>query len=297
MTEKALLFGESKTLVGVVTDPPPASNGGGPRGGVVFLNAGIVHRVGPNRLHVKLARELAEAGFVAMRFDFSGIGDSEPRRDGRPFIQSSLEEVKDALDYLASSRGIDRFVLVGLCSGADNALRVAARDRRVVGAVLIEGHAVPTTAYLRHLYRKKLLRPGSWLRLLSGRSELWQDVLRILKRSAAEKEKKMEGKGSDKMAGAEARPEEDSVSLVPSKSEIVSSLEAMGRRGTRALLVYSQGSPSHYFYQTTVRRPVGPLRRTGAVTTHLIRGTDHIFTHRGSQADLLTTVCEWTGSL
>jgi pimeloyl-ACP methyl ester carboxylesterase len=280
VTEKALLFGARKSLVGIVTDPEISSREDS-RCGVVILNAGIVHRVGPNRLHVKLARKLAGAGFVVMRFDFSGIGDSLRRLDGRPFRESALEEVREALDYLAASRKVERFVLVGICSGADNALRAAARDPRVLGAVLIEGHAVPTTAYLRRLYRRKLLRPRSWLRFLAGKSEIWKDVIGIFKRSAA--------------AGKTVRVREQS--LVPSRQEILTHLRALAARGTRMLLVYSEGSPSHFFYEKGVRRRIASIRRQGIVTAHLIRGADHIFTQRASQNDLLATIFDWTGSL
>ena len=45
---------------------------------VVLLNAGIIHRIGPNRLYVQLARRLASRGHAVLRFDLAGIGDSEP---------------------------------------------------------------------------------------------------------------------------------------------------------------------------------------------------------------------------
>ncbi|MGH9337465.1 MAG: alpha/beta fold hydrolase, partial [Vicinamibacteria bacterium] len=66
MSEKTLLFGKTKSLAGVVTDPVGGRNLRTPPLGFVILNAGIVHHVGPNRIHVKLARRLAEAGFIVM---------------------------------------------------------------------------------------------------------------------------------------------------------------------------------------------------------------------------------------
>ena len=80
MREKAVRFGKTKSLVGVVTE---ASNGAGRDGGpaVIMLNSGILHHVGACRLHVKLARALAPVGYTVMRFDHSGIGDSDARRE------------------------------------------------------------------------------------------------------------------------------------------------------------------------------------------------------------------------
>lgn len=56
MTEQALRFGPEKKLIGILNCPerfekdfPTA----------LILNAGIVHRVGPFRIHVDLARALA----------------------------------------------------------------------------------------------------------------------------------------------------------------------------------------------------------------------------------------------
>jgi len=108
MREEAIHFGASKSLVGIVTDP---AEDGGARPAVILLNSGIFHRVGPNRLYVTLARRLALAGFVTLRFDLSGIGDSVIRRDNVPFERSSVLETQEAMAYLAASRGVNHFLL------------------------------------------------------------------------------------------------------------------------------------------------------------------------------------------
>ena len=45
--------------------------------GINLLNPGLKNRVAPNRLNVKIARKLCEAGYFVLRFDPFGIGDSE----------------------------------------------------------------------------------------------------------------------------------------------------------------------------------------------------------------------------
>ena len=62
MREVSVLFGNPKTLVGVVTDPDSAPNGLG----LLFLNAGYTHRVGPQRVYTRLARELSKLGLVEL---------------------------------------------------------------------------------------------------------------------------------------------------------------------------------------------------------------------------------------
>src|SRR5689334_20064244 len=69
--ENAIVFGGDVRLVGIVTTPAETR---ADRTGVILLNAGVVHRVGPNRLYVTLARRLAQAGLTVLRFDHSGIG-------------------------------------------------------------------------------------------------------------------------------------------------------------------------------------------------------------------------------
>jgi dienelactone hydrolase len=169
VTEHAVLFGTASALVGVITDTAGA-NGEPRKDAVILLNAGLLHRVGPNRLCVELARLLAAAGVTTLRFDFSGIGDSEVRRDALPFATSSISEVKEAMDALHRWRGVDRFVLMGFCSGALGALNVARADARVVGAVLInpEGYDedVAARVHARRYWRsvgRVLVRPGRWV--------------------------------------------------------------------------------------------------------------------------------------
>ena len=67
MREHAFLFGETKSLLGITTEPA-AGAGDSSHPAVVLLNAGLVHRIGPNRLYVNTARRLADAGFTVLRF-------------------------------------------------------------------------------------------------------------------------------------------------------------------------------------------------------------------------------------
>src|SRR5207245_9671853 len=136
MREEAVVFGETKSLVGILTDPP-MRNGSRPKPAVILLNPGIVHRVAPGRIYVRMARALAAMGFVVLRFDFSGIGDSAVRHDNLPFDKSAVRETQAAMHFLEATRGISRFILLGGCSGARISLQTACCDTRVVGTFLI----------------------------------------------------------------------------------------------------------------------------------------------------------------
>src|SRR5688500_16341172 len=130
MREQAVRVGKTKSLVGIVTEASNGGREGGPA--VIMLNSGILHHIGACRLHEKLARALAPVGYTVMRFDHSGIGDSDARRETLPFEKSAVLDVQEAMDYLTATRGAREFVLMGLCSGADMSFKVAGADSRVV---------------------------------------------------------------------------------------------------------------------------------------------------------------------
>ena len=173
MKEKTVLLGESKNLVGVVTNPLPEFEGKD-RPAIILLNSGFLHRVGPNRIYVKLARKLTEDGFAVLRFDLSGVGDSRVPNDGQTYDEGTrvIKDIRDVMDYLSETKGIGRFILMGLCSGGSNAFRAACHDERVVGVNLIEGFAFPSTGYFASAYRSSFLSLRSWWRLFTGESEV-----------------------------------------------------------------------------------------------------------------------------
>jgi pimeloyl-ACP methyl ester carboxylesterase len=173
MREEALLFGKTKSLVGIITDPPEAKRSNG-LPGIILLNAGIIHRVGPNRIHVKIARTLAPMGFVVLRFDFSGIGDSKVRDDNLPFEESAVRETQEAMDYLSTTRGVKRFHLIGISSGAIVSYKTAGRDSRVLGATLINpasyGDELRSYAKARRYWKNVLSDPKRWLKAITGKA-------------------------------------------------------------------------------------------------------------------------------
>ncbi len=137
MTEEPLQFGEGGRLFGILTLPiaPPHTQHSLPV--FVFLSAGLLHRVGPARLHVRLARALAQMGFSSLRVDLAGVGDSL-QRPGLTNQQSVAADYAEIVTVLESRLGRVSMVLGGLCAGADNAIRLTATDRRVVGMLLLD---------------------------------------------------------------------------------------------------------------------------------------------------------------
>lgn len=158
MTEIPLLFGpEDARLVGVVTrtdhpQPQPVV--------CLLLNQGIYYRIGPRRINVKLARMLADAGVSCLRFDVGGLGDSaSPQGDG-DYLKNGMQDMRSAMDAAQALLGIDRFVVVGLCSGGHHGLSTAVVDPRVVGLMMFESYTFATPHTLRvRQWRKMLALP------------------------------------------------------------------------------------------------------------------------------------------
>ena len=190
LKEEAVLFGKKKSLVGILTNPFIAA-GDRQKPAVILLNPGIVHRVGPGRVYVKIARTLAASGSPVLRFDFSGIGDSAVRHDNLRFEKSAIQETQDAMEFLKATRGTQHFVLLGGCSGAQISFETACCDARVIGAVLInypaaeeqDENADSDLKYRRaaHYYWNfALLNRKSWGKLITGKAN-YRQLIEALK--------------------------------------------------------------------------------------------------------------------
>jgi len=140
MKETCCQFGPQRQLAGVVTEPAGPAR----RVACVLVNAGLVPKFGPYRLYTRLARRLAQEGYITLRFDLGGIGDSPPMSTGQPLDQRTALEIEAAIAQLSQRYALDGVVLGGLCSGAADSLRYAERDPRVTGVVLIDPFAYET---------------------------------------------------------------------------------------------------------------------------------------------------------
>src|SRR5581483_2069665 len=284
MSEQVLLFGEHRTLVGVVTSPdaPEGAPTASAPVAAVFLNAGVIHRVGPSRLYVHLARALARLGWMSVRFDHSGIGDSPVRRDGRSFEESATLEAGEAMDALEQSYGVRQFVLIGLCSGAVTAFEAAGVDERVAGIVMInpQGFAdvaewtdyVQNRGHARKYWTQSLFSAASWRKALTGRVD-YRRLLRVLWRQATA------GVAAEKAAPVAAR--------------VASDLAKMLRRRVRALLVCSEGDDGIEYMNVILEQDVRRMPAMPGLTVEILDGADHSLTICDSQRRIIEVVRRW----
>lgn len=153
MIERSIAFGPGDALVGTLCLPDA---GAAMRGiGAIALIAGVVHRVGPHRINVLLARRLAARGIPSLRFDLSGQGDSARIAGSAGHLESAIAEIRLAMDALGAATGVPRFALFGICSGGVHSFAVAQRDPRVAGAVLYDTYIYRTVKSRLNRYRLK----------------------------------------------------------------------------------------------------------------------------------------------
>lgn len=239
---------------------------------VILLNAGLLHHVGQNRLNVTLARRLARQGYRSFRFDFSGIGDSLPRQSSASVRERNTEEIGQAIDYLANSRGIDTFVLIGLCTGADNAHRAAVADSRVAAVVMLDGYSYPTVNYFVRRFRKKLFRPSNWANFVAGRLA-WLRHRRT----------------------ASGRESAESVTyfwVLPRKHQAEEDLKKLIAREVQMLQIFSGGNIAYNYagqYRDSFRR----IDFTDLLQVSYIAEADHTYSIRSDRERMMSIVQDW----
>jgi hypothetical protein len=273
MRERVVTFGTSTELAGVLTEPARGrAIAGMPP--VVCIDAGLLHKVGPSRLHVRLARALADAGVLTLRFDLSGIGDSEPRREPLSFEEGAVADVREAMDFLAASCGHAQFVLFGLCSGSDMAFETAKVDERVVGLVQLDAYAYRNWRWYLNHYAPRVVRAGSWRRYLERQTR------RALGR-------------------ADGRSEDDNIVIspyaraFPPKTRVQADLAALARRGVRFYNIFSGGQPDHYNYARQHVDTFADIDFRDRLRVAYLPDADHVFTGLDHQRFVVESVGDW----
>ncbi len=286
--EEAVQFGDGDRLFGVVTEPIAREClAGGPT--ILFLNVGANHRVGPNRMYVSMARDLAALGYRGMRFDVAGLGDSRiapGAPENRLYSKDSVVDVKAAMDFLEKTRGARRFVLLGLCSGAYLAFHTAVEDPRVVGQVLLnpqtfewkEGDSLELSMRKSFLstryYARALLEPAMWKRLVRGRVNV-RGVMGALRERMA----------TQARARAEALRARLTGQREP-QTDIERAFVAISDRGVASLLVFSFDDGGLDMIEQHLGRNVRKMARRKNFHFEIVDGADHTFTPIHSQHTL-----------
>jgi hypothetical protein len=258
---------------------------------LLLINSGAIHRVGPGRLYVDLARTLAADGFTVLRLDLEGIGDSPPSPasdDNVVYMPAAVDNIRRAVAYARSSLAASACYSAGICSGAYHSFKAAARGVGLDGVLPINpliyfwkpgmSLDVPphrATAEARRI-RRSALRLASWRKLLRGEVAIG-NAWRVYRH---------------RLAAIARYSLRDLLRTlrVPLSEDLASELSAAVAGGTALHFIFAEGEPGLPMLHEQAGRVVEQLHRRGALEIAVIEGTDHTFTPRWSHAPLLASV-------
>jgi dipeptidyl aminopeptidase/acylaminoacyl peptidase len=117
---------------------------------IIICHGFIGSRIGVDRLFVEAAREFSGKGFLVLRFDYGGCGESTGDY-GAGGMDVLIEQTRRVLDYACSIDCVDlsRVILLGHSLGGATALLTAAKDHRVKTLVLWSAVAYPHNDIVR----------------------------------------------------------------------------------------------------------------------------------------------------
>jgi len=227
--------------------------------GLLLVTGGSQSRVGSHRMYERLAKDLASQGFPCLRFDRRGVGDSAGEDPGfhgsGPDLEAALAAFRKEVPTL------ERVMGLGLCDGA-TALALFGRRIGLDALILVNPWLVETAAgeqapaAIRAHYRKRLLSPEAWKKLLSGRVDYRKLLKGILRISA-----KQEGS--------------------PLARETASALRA---GGLRAWLILAEGDGTAIAAVEELKAPAFAGLIEGR---ELVNSDSHTFARPGDEAALL----------
>jgi uncharacterized protein len=117
---------------------------------VVICHGFVGNRIGVDRLFLLVGRQLAAKGYLVIRFDYAGCGESEGIY-GEHGLDSMIAQTRSVLDYGLSLDSVDplRVTLLGHSLGGAVALLTGTKDKRVKSLALWSPVAHPFNDILR----------------------------------------------------------------------------------------------------------------------------------------------------
>jgi len=271
--EKVVTFGEGNRLVGVITEADERKKiEDAP--GVLILHAGMTHHVGPFRLHVVTARRLAACGYNVLRFDVGGMGDSLAHKDTGYDTDRVIADIRYAMDELTDRKGTKHFVLMGLCTGANNAHKVAVVDDRVTGSIFLDGYSYPTWQFYIRRYGPIALDPKRVINI----------VLRLGRNLFSKSETgKKETWRSDGFHWW----------VLPPKDKTRKDFMTLVDRGVNLLFVFSAGVSERYNYRKQMEHAFSSVDFKGRLKVLFNKDAHHTYLMAIDRDKLISQVIGW----
>jgi alpha-beta hydrolase superfamily lysophospholipase len=263
---------------------------------ILILNAGAIHRIGPNRLWVALARDWVRTGAVVLRLDLSGLGDSRTRGgedENFVYAKAGVPDLAAAVEFLRRERGVKTFDVVGFCGGGYQAMKAAASGVPLDSVLSVNQQvffwdpsntaddADEKTLLAERWHRNSFFSPELWKKIRQGgvpvraaaRVIVWRVVgtATNLGRSAARWLR------------------------LPLANDLATELRAVVGGNTRLRFVFSDGEAGEKMLFELAGATARRLERAGAMSIERIPGTNHTFTAAWMQRAFKRAMESWLG--
>jgi alpha-beta hydrolase superfamily lysophospholipase len=279
--ERPVSFGPDCVLFGIVTEPRREERR---KRAVILLNSGADFHVGSGRIYVSVARRWARRGYVVLRMDLAGLGDSATR-PGRAhdevFPPAAIDDMRAAVELVRSRYGVGEVTLAGLCSAAYHTLQGAIAGLAVNRILMVnpnnlswkestEQGDLQLVDVVREASRERALSLHNLKRLLRGQIDV-PTVTRIyLHRTRIT----IEALARDAARRLHIRLPRD----------LGWQLQELVARGVKVVFVFARGEPGLELLRVQAGSVV---RRLGdRCRIHIIDSGDHTFTFSGPRAQL-----------
>ncbi len=276
--EQVIQFNTHQNRFGIFTDTE--DNNIKKNVAALLLNAGGTHKIGPNRLYVKMARELINISIPSFRFDFSGIGDNQHYTTDLTFEKYQIDETIASMDEIQAIFGIQSFILIGMCSGAVVAFETAKNDDRVIAIVMVNGFRLEGTnskklspivkkAIALQYYKNHFFDYNRWLKVLTGKSKIIQNIRKS--------KNQYNGHKSNDLNLSHER----------------NGWDCLLEKKVKIKLILADGSLAYNFFKYTLANYLQCSKKREKFELEIVKNTDHNFTPIWSQKLLLSRIKEW----
>ena len=231
-----------------------------------------------------MARRWAQHGYVVLRMDLGGVGDSGTRA-GRVadnvFPEEAIDDIRAAIDFLRSSHGVRDVTLAGLCSGAYHALRAAVAGLPVNRILMVnpqnyfwkpgetlQGLQLVEVVRNPGVYRQQVFSLAAWKRMVTGQVNILRIVKIYMQRP---------------LLAAESTLRDFARRLhIRLPNDLGTELEEVVARGVRVVFVFARGEPGIDLLKLQAGNSVKRLAERCHI--HTIDSGDHVFTRSGPRA-------------
>jgi alpha-beta hydrolase superfamily lysophospholipase len=285
--ERPDFFGPERMLFGIVTEPRREEVD---RRAVILLNSGADFHIGAGRMHVSIARRWARRGYVVLRMDLAGLGDSATRpgcADDEVYPPAAIDDMRAAIEFVRNKYGVGEVTLAGLCSAAYHTLQGAIAGLPVSRILMVNPNNLSwkegmelgdlqLVDVVRDLRRDRTVSLANFKRLVRGEIDVPM-VARIYFQRVR--------------IAIEARLRDGARRLhIRLPRDLGWQLQDLVARGVRVVFVFADGEPGLELLRL---QGGSAIRRLGdRCRVHIIDSADHTFTLSGPRARLEQVLSE-----